>query len=701
MAARYDTGNPVPSNTMMDLSDNVQVLDELLNKPDGNTTLRTGEIVPVIQQQVAERIDGLTATAQEAIDTSTANAAVVATDKATVQSLADTVTTAAAAKLVTTITPTDPDGTIAGLSATTDGQAFYVAQGTAANIAMILYKNVAGVAVAESNIMGKAAVDAVAASVSNISPLNPVSAFSQTGIVGSEFENVTDEDILLDKDNYIIKCIRQGNYQFFIPVKAASVLADTLTVGGTVILPGSIPPLELTTNLSGLANSSTFYPASDFDVGGQFEAYSGYTDILLDKDLNFVRYIKNGVFKLLIPSDLRDVNVDRLTIGGVSTDALYGKDAPETRVVYSSLVGGKSQVFKFDNATGVVSKITDGTSNETNPSIQKINSNSIIAWDSDRDASVPGGKFYQNSAGVIHPMVSRSVLVGWGDSFMDQAILMSKLHLLTGLPAYNFGKSSVRSNGVAARQGGTPFYCMPVGGTIPATGSVNITPNKAGPLSTYSGGALGGMLCNLAGVDGQFNWDGTQATFTRSDSGTAVSVPDLVPLFVYPITTSPVNGSNPAGVLYSQHDEAIVVITCGRNNINYPDLIVSNISDMVAYLKTIGKKVVVCPQFTDSSEISGTTGYIQIHTLNQMLKAAFPNYYCEINGIDLMQNFKNGYNPANATDVQNIADDTTPDSLRTDALHPSQVLKSGALEIGAERNANFIYQFMQLKGWVN
>ncbi|WP_410016137.1 hypothetical protein [Sodalis sp. C49] len=141
-----------------------------------------------------------------------------------------------------TITPEDPVGTIAGLAATTHGQSFYVAQGTAASIAMRLYKNVAGVATPAANVAGQTAVDSVASSVSNIKPLNPISVFSQTGVAGNEFENVTDEDMLLDKDNYIVRCIRQDNYRFFILVIAASVLADTLKVGGTVILPGSIPP---------------------------------------------------------------------------------------------------------------------------------------------------------------------------------------------------------------------------------------------------------------------------------------------------------------------------------------------------------------------------------------------------------------------------------------------------------------------------
>ncbi|MHC0248372.1 hypothetical protein ACYIR5_11525, partial [Klebsiella pneumoniae] len=55
-------------------------------------------------------------------------------------------------------TPTDPDGTIAGLAATTDGQSFWVAQGPDALSAAWQYQNKAGVAVLQAKQPGTAAV---------------------------------------------------------------------------------------------------------------------------------------------------------------------------------------------------------------------------------------------------------------------------------------------------------------------------------------------------------------------------------------------------------------------------------------------------------------------------------------------------------------------------------------------------------------
>ncbi|VED90878.1 Uncharacterised protein [Klebsiella pneumoniae] len=62
---------------------------------------------------------------------------------------------------------------------------------------------------------------------------------------------------------------------------------------------------------------------------------------------------------------------------------------------------------------------------------------------------------------------------------------------------------------------------------------------------------------------------------------------------------------------------------------------------------------------------------------------------------------KNHYNPANATDVQNIADDTTPASLKYDTLHPSQTLMSGALYVGQKLTQISFASFSNIKDGLN
>lgn len=637
--------------------------------------------------------------------------------------------------------------------------AYCYVRGTTSGVCAVEYQNVSGTLTLTGKVIPtQSAIDSATSPYVPLLPLTSTSVFYNTGVAGTEYEAVTDQDVVTDSNLNILRRIRNGKQEFLIPTWSPVVTGDALTIAGINIDPAGIPPSIISTNLLGLAQSSAFLLASQFSsggeyeaitdqdiqldqdynyiscirngervyfvpvkankitvnaltqagasdlldstlfsAGGEYEAWSSYSDLKADGDSNLLEYLKNGEKRFLTPVYTPSLNADVLKLNGVDIKSALGIKTAN-RIPYTQTVSGKSQVFVFNTDTTAITQVTDGTANETNPD---INDAGLLTWTSDRDSTVIAGKFYQNSAGAIYPLISRTVISGWGDSFMEQPVMMNTLYSLTGLTAYNFGKSGLRSTAVAARQGGEPFYCMPVGGVIPASGSVNLTPNQPGPAASASNGAMTGIKCSLGGVDGTFNWSGTQAYFTRDTTGSTVNVPYNLPLFIYPYTTSTVVGSIAANTLYSKHDEAINVITCGRNNTTLVSEVLRNITNIVNYLKPFGKRFVVCPQFTQASETRGTDGYQRIYAINAALKSAFPNNYVEISGVDLLQNFKNHYNPAYAQDVTDIANDTTPTSLRTDNLHPSQVLQSNALYIGAEVNANFIYQFMKLKGWVN
>lgn len=613
-----------------------------------------------------------------------------------------------------------------------DGNFCYARNSSSTDIAME-FQNDAGTLVATGRIIPtKTAIDDAIAPYLPLLPLTKTSVFYETGVEGSEFEDITDQDIKFDENKNLLRCIRDGKQMFFLPVWSKEITGDKLVIAGIEIDPAGIPPSILTANLLGLSQSSQFLLASQFEPGGEYEAvtdqdikfdenkniisclrdgkrryfvplqsksfetnefllsgaselinsalfspggeyeaWAAYSDIQSDETKSLMSYLKGGVRKFLTPLSAPEIDADVVKISGVEISQALGiKKA--NRIPYAQTVSGKSQVFVFNTDTSAITQVTDGTANETSP---VINDAGLLTWESDRDSTVIAGKFFQADTGDIYPLISRTVIAGWGDSFMEQPVMMNTLHSLTGLTAYNFGKSGLRSTAVAARQGGEPFYCRPDGGIIPESGSVNLLPNLPGPAASASNGAMTGIKCKLGGVDGTFNWSGTQAYFTRDVSGDAVNVPDNVAMFIYPYTTSAVVGSIAAGVLYYQHDEAILVLTCGRNNTTLWTEVLRNIQNIVDYLKPYGKRFVICPQFTQASEIRGTDGYQRVHTINAALKSAFPENYVEIDGVDLMQNFKNHYNPAYAQDVTDIANDTTPTSLRTDALHPSQVLR--------------------------
>ncbi|GKK06444.1 hypothetical protein [Klebsiella variicola] len=799
MVERYNTGNPRPSNSMKDLSDNAQAYDDFMNSENDTFIDRLEnekDTLAGAQKKMAAAAEASVQDARQNLIPLSRQYMTLAAAQADIANIPEGSTTyyrspddsALAIEVINnsgTLTATGRKMPSQGYvdqktgvalnsiriysseaAAQADVDAGFIEDGnfcyarteSDASIASEL-QNEAGVLVATGRVIpAKTAIDDAIAPYSPLLPLTKTSEFFETGVAGSEYAEVTDKDIKLGENKNILECLRDGKRMFFIPVWSKEITGDKLVIAGIEIDPAGIPPTILTSNLLGLAQASQFLLASQFgsggeyeaitdkDIrlgenkniisclrdgkqryfipfqvnnfqtdefilsgaselidstlfapGGEYEAWAGYSDIQIDEQRNIISFLKDGARSSLTPISSKEIDADVIKISGVEISKALGiKKA--YRIPYAQTVSGKSQVFVFNTETSAITQVTDGTANETNPA---INDAGLLTWDSDRDSTVIAGKFFQADTGDIYPLISRTVIAGWGDSFMEQPVMMNTLHSLTGLTAYNFGKSGLRSTAVAARQGGEPFYCRPDGGVIPASGSVNLLPNQPGPAASASNGAMTGIKCNLGGVDGTFNWSGTQAYFTRDASGDAVNVAENVPLFVYPYTTSTVVGSIAAGVLYDQHDEAILVLTCGRNNTTLWAEVLRNIQNIVDYLKPYGKRFVICPQFTQASETRGTDGYQRIHTINAALKAAFPENYVEIDGVDLMQNFKNHYNPAYSQDVTDIANDTTPTSLRTDNLHPSQVLRPNALYIGAEVNANFIYRFMQLKGWVN
>ncbi|MGI1245134.1 hypothetical protein ACIAIL_04530, partial [Raoultella ornithinolytica] len=97
------------------------------------------------------------------LEASAAQSAAAAEDaKADAEAAASSASDYAKNKFTFYKTPSDPDGTIAGLAATTDGQSFWVAQGPDALSAAWQYQNKAGVAVLQAKQPGTAAITGTA-----------------------------------------------------------------------------------------------------------------------------------------------------------------------------------------------------------------------------------------------------------------------------------------------------------------------------------------------------------------------------------------------------------------------------------------------------------------------------------------------------------------------------------------------------------
>ncbi|HBY4320214.1 TPA: hypothetical protein MIU07_07870, partial [Klebsiella pneumoniae] len=335
-------------------------------------------------------------------------------------------------------------------------------------------------------------------------------------------------------------------------------------------------------------------------------------------------------------------------------------------------------------------------SNTNNSNVQ--NAPEIFTFDSNRDDTVIGNKWF-SAYSPYKPAAyfGRRAIVGFGHSFMANPRFLRTLSDLTGLPTYNFGRSGGLSRTVALREGAYTVSYAPVGGSIPASGSVALTPADPGVLQVVDNAAVSETVRgNLAGVDGTLAWDGTTLTFTRDASGSAVAVPAATPFIYYPYTIDSTN-TVASGVRYDAHGDAINLLWLGRNNATKQGQILSDARAIIAHLTAHHKRFVILPEFQMSSETKSTYGNGNILWLNRELKKLAPDNYCEIDGVDLLANFNAHYNPAYAQDVAAIANGITPTSLRQDSLHPSQTLQANALYIGADVNAQFVYQFLLKK----
>lgn len=574
-----------------------------------------------------------------------------------------------------------------GLAATSNGQYFRVIIGDGNSKSFTYYRSINGAAMEITSL----ASDAFSVQLNSLAETTQFYSAS----AGGEYELPEGlGPVRIDGKNEFIDYILNGVLHSMVPGAFPKLTAGELIVGGKGIDPDGVLKKDAGENLTRLSNSSQFF-------GGE------YDEIELG-DNPFVRTDAEGN---IVFDNLEYLKKKK------NWDEAYEKTKNVVPQRINPLIpftqpdaAGKSQVRVFNTETNREYAVTAGQSNETDVRPEGLDR---IVWKSDRVDTAPGGLFYAKSpAFTEHPYISRSVLVGWGDSFMENVAFMNKLAELTGLYGYNFGKSSQQSTGVVAKQGGAPAYYIPVGGAIPASGSVVLSPPVPGPLAAFGWAALFSIPVLYAGVAGMFGWDGSVATFIRTAPGESIPVSVLTPVDVIPTTTQAVKNGSPAGTVYRQHHEGINIFSFGRNNISQTDTIMMNVHQAISRLTPMGIRPLFCSQFPAHDEPTGTSNNAAVLRLNQHLLDEVPEFYTHIDGIDMLQNFKNHHNPNFAGDVADVANGLTPQSLRYDGLHPAQRVVIGstgngnslspanALYVGAEVNATFSYDVMKDKGWV-
>ncbi|HCN4730550.1 TPA: hypothetical protein ACNFOU_004602, partial [Escherichia coli] len=103
-----------------------------------------------------------------------------------------------------------------------------------------------------------------------------------------------------------------------------------------------------------------------------------------------------------------------------------------------------------------------------------------------------------------------------------------------------------------------------------------------------------------------------------------VNVPVAVPFICDPVTTGAITGGIPAGTSFPLHPECINIFWMGRNNISQSMQVLSDTIGVVEYLKSLGQKVIILPDFNSSVEPRGSAGYANVMLSNSMIKKKYP-----------------------------------------------------------------------------
>ncbi|HFZ1677596.1 TPA: hypothetical protein ACIJXV_005463, partial [Klebsiella pneumoniae] len=244
------------------------------------------------------------------------------------------------------------------------------------------------------------------------------------------------------------------------------------------------------------------------------------------------------------------------------------------------------KLFRVSNKTGERVLLDDSGDNT-----DVKNDETHFSFTSPRDASVIGHRWYSPYESYQPAAYfGRRAIVGFGHSFMANPRFLRTLSDLTGLPTYNFGRSGGLSRTVALRAGAYTVSYEPVGGLIPESGPVVLSPADPGVLQIVGNAALSETVRgNFSGVDGVLSWDGTTLTFTRDDSGPAVAVSEPSPFIYYPYTIDSTNTVE-KGVRYDPHGEAINWLWLGRNNASQAGQILSDARAIIESMRAKHKR---------------------------------------------------------------------------------------------------------------
>jgi len=240
-------------------------------------------------------------------------------------------------------------------------------------------------------------------------------------------------------------------------------------------------------------------------------------------------------------------------------------------------------------------------------------------------------------------------VAAWGDSLtvgdqgnIDQGSFPTELAELITLPVVNEAVNANTTTTIGIREGGIPTYATVTDGSIPATGSVDVTfPDGWAPVT--SRGPAGGVGGTILGVHGVVTYDAGTYIFTRATPGSAVTAP-----------------GSPQFVVDTPYAAWIPIFWEGRNDSFDDSWIESDIAAQVAFVPP-GQTYLVLSDINgnDPNEWAGGPWYTDIVSLDNQLGSIYGSHY-----LDIRKLLVNSYDPSQATDVADFNHDEPPTSLR-------------------------------------
>lgn len=260
--------------------------------------------------------------------------------------------------------------------------------------------------------------------------------------------------------------------------------------------------------------------------------------------------------------------------------------------------------------------------------------------------------------------------------------------LLPGVTVFNRGLRGYTVDEISLAIGALPLDLTVEGGTIPASGPVNVsTAQVIGWLADNNRRFIPGSLAGVPGILEKYA-NGTDFTFTRDTDG----------------TSSPASGLQRFAPEWDQHGRDTMIVFIGRNDINQGttgtdgtavEHVVKGTQRIVDYLSPQVKQIVLCGTITTTAETRGTVGFNEVTQVNARLNAAHPGKFVDVQQYLVEQCIYDlGITPTQA-DLDNMAAGTLPPSImgEGDTTH----FGKPAAEALA---TNLFYPYLTERGWV-